>query len=434
MTLSIAMTRNSLPGPDNIWRDTLPNGIVVLARENFATQSVVITGSLAVGSIHEAANRPGLASFTASALMRGTTSRDFNTLHGELEGIGASLGVGGGVHSTSFSGKALAEDLPTLLALLSDVLRCPGFPVDQTERLRGETLTGLRIRMQDTRAVAGDSFRLLAYPEGHPYRRNMVGTLESIAALPLDEVRDFHRVNFGPQGMIVVVVGAVRGAAAVAAVREALGTWENPLQTAKPPLPPAPPITEVRQQFKILPGKTQSDIILGWPGPSRHDLNFHPTNLANNILGVFGMMGRLGKRVREDQGLAYYASSRMGGGHGPSPWSISAGVSPANVRRAIDSILDEVKRMTHELVSEDELAENKANFVGRLPLSLESNEGMAGAILNMETYALGLDYLHRYAEVINAVTREDVLAAAQQYMRPDAYSLGVAGPEIEGEE
>jgi len=431
MTVMTPMSRrNSLPGPDDIRREVLPNGIVVLARENFAAKSVVITGSLAVGSINEGSQRPGLASFTASALMRGTLHRDFDTLHGELEGLGASLGIGGGVHSSSFSGKALAEDLPTLLTLLSDVLRSPSFPVDQTERLRGEALTGLRIRMQDTRAVAGDSFRDLAYPNGHPYRRNMNGNLESLTALTLDEVREFHRVNYGPDGMIIVIVGAVKAEAAVQAVQDALGDWQNPLQPTKQTLPDLALIPEIRQEFKVLAGKTQSDIILGWPGPSRLSPDFHPANLANNILGNFGMMGRLGKTVREDQGLAYYASSRLGGGHGPAPWTISAGVNPANVQRAIESIVVEINRLTSELVTEDELAENKANFIGRLPLSLENNEGVAGSILNMETYNLGLDYLHRYADVINAVTREDLLRTAQQYMRPDAYALGVAGPEI----
>lgn len=434
MTATTMTKPSSLPGPSDILRDVLPNGITILARENFASQSVVMTGSLAVGSIYELPKREGLAAFTASALMRGTESRDFNALHGELEGLGASLGVGGGVHTSSFSAKALAEDLPTLLKLLSDVLRTPAFPVDQTERLRGELLTGLRIRMQDTRAVAGDSFRALTYPEGHPYRRNLSGTMESLSTFTLDEVRAFHRATFGPRGMVVVIVGAVKAEAAAKAVRDVFGQWENPQQAEKPSLAPVPPLSEMRQQHKFLPGKTQSDIILGWPGPSRYAPDFHAANLANNVLGVFGMMGRLGKTVRQDQGLAYYASSRMGGGHGPSPWLVSAGVNPVNVRRAIDSMVHEIKRITADPVSDEELAENKANFIGRLPISLESNEGVAGSILNMETYGLGLDYLHRYADLINAVTREDVLAAAQRYLRADAFALGVAGPEIAGEE
>ncbi len=423
--------RKALPGPQDIVREVLPNGIIVLVRENFSTASVVINGTLQVGSIFEPAEKGGLSSFVASSLMRGTKNRDFDTLHETLEGLGASLGIGGGMHATSFNGKSLAEDLPTLLDLLSDSLRNPAFPLDQTERLRGEILTGLKIRAQDTRSVAGESFRKLTYPQDHPYSRSTQGEINTISAITLDEMAAFHQQHYGPRGMIIVIVGSVKAQDAIQQVRDTFGAWENPAQPQPPALPEVPALPETRQEFKAVAGKTQSDIILGWPGPSRFAPDFQAANLANNILGVFGMMGRLGATVREDQGLAYYSYSRISGGLGPGPWQVSAGVNPSNVRRAVDSIVAEVDRMTKELVSEEDLADNKANFIGRLPLNLESNEGVAASILNMETYQLGLDYLQRYSDVINAVSREDILAAVQKYLSPEAYALAIAGPETE---
>ncbi len=122
------MTKNNtLPGSDDIVREVLPNGLVVLARENFTTPSVVINGLIQVGSIYETPEKAGLANIVAGSLMRGTKSRDFDTLHETLESLGASLGIGGGVHTGGFSGKSLAEDLPTLLELLCDALRNPSF-------------------------------------------------------------------------------------------------------------------------------------------------------------------------------------------------------------------------------------------------------------------------------------------------------------------
>ncbi|PJF43020.1 MAG: insulinase family protein [Candidatus Thermofonsia Clade 1 bacterium] len=420
----------SLPSSADILRVVLPNGITVLARENFSNQSVVISGSLAVGSLLEPDDKQGLSDFVAAALMRGTRNRDFDALHEALESIGANLGVSGGTHSTGFGGKALAEDLGTLLGILSDVLRHPSFPVDQTERLRGEILTGLRIRMQDTRSVAFENFRSLAYPPDHPYSRTMFTLAESLPHLSLDDLRAFHAKNYGAQGMIIAIVGAVKAEDAVKMVAEQFGDWHNPEQPAMPSIPEVPLLPEPRQCFKKLDGKTQSDIVIGWIGPSRFAPDFQAANLANNILGVFGMMGRLGATVREAQGLAYYAYSTVRGGHGPTPWTAAAGVNPKNVQRAIASILNEIQRLTSELVSEEELADNKANFTGSLPLSLETNEGVAAAILNMETFKLGLDYLQNYAEMINAITREDVLKAAQKYLSPKAYALSVAGPEL----
>ncbi|GAB4551750.1 MAG: hypothetical protein OHK0023_19020 [Anaerolineae bacterium] len=423
--------QNALPGSDDILRVTLPNGITVLARENFSNKSVVMTATLEVGSIQEPKEREGISDFVAAALMRGTKNRSFDALHEELESIGASLGFSGGVHGVGFSGKALAEDLPTLLTLAADVARNPAFPADHTERLRGEIITSLKIRKQDTRAVASDAFRTLAYPADHPYHRSGSGEIEAIQAISLDEMAAFHAKHYGPKDMVIVIVGAVKAEDVVKMVRDIFGDWHNPDQPPMPKVSDVPPLPEPRQSFKVIPGKTQADIVLGWAGPSRFAPDFQAANLANSILGVFGMMGRLGKNVREDQGLAYYAYSSLRGGMGPAPWSAAAGVNPKNVRRAIESILTEIERITSELVSEEDLADNKANFTGRLPLSLETNEGVASAIMNMETYQLGLDYLRNYAEMINRISRDDVLLAAQKYMNPKAYALAVAGPEIE---
>jgi zinc protease len=422
--------QDSLPGSDNISRQELPNGIVVLVQENFASQSVVITGSLKAGTIFETADKAGLSNFVASSLMRGTQNYDFDTIHETLESIGASLGIGGSVHTTSFSGKSLGEDLSVLLTMLSDALRHPAFPVDQVERLRGEIITNLKIRKQDTRSVAYENFIKLAYPAEHPYSRNAAGSIESIGSITLDELNAFHDQHYGPKGMIIVIVGAVKAADAIAQVQDIFGGWSNPDQVSYPTLPSLTRIAEARREAIAIPGKTQSDIVMGWPGPDRLAPDYHAVRLANNVLGVFGMMGRLGKTVREDQGLAYYSSSRLNGGMGPGPWYVSAGVNPANVQRAVDSILTEIGRIVTEPISEDDLADNKANFIGQLPLQLENNEGVAGSILNIETYNLGLDYLRTYPDLIEGITRVQIQAAAQKYLSPTAYALAIAGPEL----
>jgi len=150
--------------------------------------------------------------------------------------------------------------------------------------------------------------------------------------------------------------------------------------------------------------------------------------LGNSVFGQFGMMGRIGDAVREKAGLAYYAYSSMSAGMGPGPWVVNAGVNPDDIEKATELIRAEIKRFVTERVEDDELADSKANFVGRLPLALESNEGVAGAILNLERYNLGMDYYLRYAERIDAVTSEDVLAAASTYLHPDKLAVAIAGP------
>lgn len=420
----------SIPGPGDITRRELPNGIIVLVRENHTSPSVIVKGYLHVGAYDERPKQAGLAAFTASALMRGTAKRTFEEIYEELESVGASVGVGGGIHTTGFGTKSLAEDLPLALDVLADALRQPTFPGDEVEKLCGEILTDLEERAHNTQRMAGLTFHEMAYPEGHPYARSLIGYSDTISKLSRDDLADFYAAGYGPREMVVVVVGAVKTADALAQVERAFSDWES-RNYEREPLPKAPRITEVRERFVAIPGKTQSDIVLGYPGPARTSPDFLDAALCNSILGVFGLMGRLGEKVRDEQGLAYYSYSRVDGGPGPGPWRIIAGVNPTNVAKALTSIRAEVARICEEPVSDEELADNKAHITGSLPLRLEANEGVARAILDMEHYDLGLDYLQRYAELINDITAERVRSVAQHWLDPDAYALAIAGPQAE---
>ena len=132
--------------------------------------------------------------------------------------------------------------------------------------------------------------------------------------------------------------------------------------------------------------------------------------------------------MREKSWLAYYAYSSLSAGVGPGSWEVSAGVNPQNVKKATGLIIDELKRFIQEGVSADELADSQANFIGRLPLSLESNGGVANALLNIERDDLGLDYYRRYAGLVSEVNRDNVLNAARKFIDADKLAIAVAGP------
>jgi zinc protease len=417
----------SLPGPDDIHRRKLANDIVVLVRSNFNSPSVVVNGYLMAGSLFEPNERLGLAGFTANALLRGTEQRSFHEIYDSLESAGANLHVNGGIHTTGFGSKALAEDLDLLVDLLAEALRQPTFPAEQIELLRARQLTSLAIRAQDTREMSSLTFDQIVYPE-HPYARPDDGYPETIQTITREDLVDFHQVHYGPRGMVISVVGAVDPGEVFDKVENLLGDWQNPKQPQPLKLPPNPSPEEPLTRKVDIPGKFQADLVVGLIGPERRSQDFVPAALGNNILGVFGMMGRIGESVREKAGLAYYAYSQLSGGMGPGPWYVSAGVDPQNVEQAIELIKEEIERFSSHPVSADELADSQSNFIGRLPLSLESNSGMASAILNLERYDLGLDYYRRYPEMVRKVSVEDILASAQRYWEVDKLAVSIAGP------
>ena len=418
---------NSLPGPEDIYREVLPNGITVLSRSNFNSPSVVISGFFEAGALFDPDEKLGLAEYTVLSLMRGTKKRSFDEIYNALESVGAGLGLNTGVHKSGFNGRSLAEDLPLLLDLLAEALIMPAFPKAEIEKLRAQLLTGLAIRAEDTGDMASMIFDNILF-KGHPYSRPEDGFPETISRIKRDDLVKFHREYYGPRGMVIAIVGGVKPEDAVRQVKRALGGWQVKSQKETPALPPLKPLKKTVSKHHRIAGKSQSDLIIGTNGPMRRDPEFMSASIGNNILGQFGMMGRIGDVVREKSGLAYYAYSSLSAGLGPGSWEVSAGVNPQNVKKASDLILDELIRFVQDGVTPDELADTKANFVGRLPLSLESNGGVANALLNIERHQLGLDYYHRYEGLVNEVTADDVLSAARKFIDPDKLVIAAAGP------
>lgn len=424
---TVQTNAQALPGPDDIQRTVLPNGITLLSRVNANSPSVVLRGYLPAGSLLDPLAQLGLADFTSASLMRGTARRDFQHIYDALESAGASLSFGGGSRTANFGGQALSEDLGLLLELAAEALRQPVFPQEHVERLRAHLLTDLAMRAEDTAEMASLTFEQIVYGS-HPFSRPEDGYPETIAAITRQDLVDFHQRHYGPAGMVLAVVGAVQPQAVLELVNRLFGDWQNPQQILPPPLPELQRLAQTRRQNVAIPGKFQADIVMGVAGPARAHPLFLAASLGNNILGQFGMMGRIGEAVREKAGLAYYAYSGLTGGYGPGPWEVAAGVDPQNVEKAIALMVKEIRRFVRQPVRAAELADSQANYIGRLPLSMESNGGVAGSLINLERFELGLDYYRRYPELVKAVTREQILEVAQEHFDPERLGIAVAGP------
>ena len=416
----------SLPGPDDITRVVLENGVTVLVRTNDDSPSVRLSGYVSAGSLFDPLDKLGLSQFTALALTHGTYTHTFQGIYDALESIGASLGFGASVHTASFGGQSLAEDLPVLLGMLSECVSQPFFPADQLEKLRAQLLTGLAIRSQRTEEMASLVFDQNLFKD-HPYGYPVDGFFETIQAITREDIQDFHKKYYGPDGMVVVVVGGVSPQKVVEQVREALENWQNPGQILPQGLPKPAALEGTIRQHVELPEKSQSDLVMGTLGPLRNSPDYLPASLGNSVLGRFGMMGRIGDVVREQSGLAYYASSSLSASLAGGSWEISAGVNPVNLQKAIDLIIQEIKKFVDEPITEQELKDNKSYFIGRLPLQMESNGGVAGALMNIERFNLGLDYYRMYPGKIQAITPDLILETARKYMDPQKLVICSAG-------
>jgi zinc protease len=410
-------------------RHVLSNGMVALVQRNPASPTVSIRGDVRVGAVHEPPEKAGLSTFTAAALVRGTARRTFQQISAETEERGGAVYVGGGLHQSGFSARSLAEDLPLMLDVLADVLTHPTFPTHEIDKLRGQFLMGLRESEQETQTQASRAVRALLYPPEHPYSRLSSGAVETVQHIGRDDLAAFHQ-HYHPAATTIAIVGDVEPEGVIAQLERYFGAWEPANTVPQATFPPVRTLQGIQRRDIAMSGKAQADVIWCVHGLKRHDPDYYAAMLGNMVLGRLGMSGRLGDNVRDTQGMAYYVYSGLQADEQAGPWAVAAGVNPSNVERALQAIVHEIEKFRQEGPTEQELSDVRAFLTGSLVLGLETNAGIAGTLLSIERYGLGLDYIARYPGIIQGVSHDDIVRVARTYLSVEDYALAVAGPPL----
>lgn len=408
-------------------RTVLASGAVVIVQETSTTPAVTINATVRAGGVHEPSDRPGLAYLLGRVLDRGTESRTADVLAEELDDRGVSLRVTTSRHATVVGCTCLSEDFDRVLAIVLDIVRRPLFPEHEFAKRQVECLSAIRQDEDNPSVRAVEALFELLYGATHPYGRRAKGSLESVQRTTRQDLQEFHARRFHPAALSLAVVGHVPSGHALARAEMELDGWSG-RALDEPSLPP-PPAALARRQLRIdLPGKSQSEIAYGFTAISRLDPRYDAYFVTNNILGQFGLGGRLADNIRERQGMAYYAFSAFDPSVGVGPLIVRAGVDPANVTRALDAIDQEVRAMGTDGATAEELAQTKQFLIGSIPRTLETNSGIASFLQSEEQFGLGLDYDRRLANDIRAVTLDQVRAAAAELLHPDRAAVAVAGP------
>ena len=413
-------------------RQSFENGAVVIVQEAFETPAVAINATFLTGSSDEPEELPGLAQLMGRVIDRGTERRSGDAIADTLDERGVTLHVGTTRHTTTLSCTCLAEDFDELLALVIDVARRPTFPENEVTKRRAESITGLRQDEDNPAVRAGEALSALLYGVDHPYGRPSKGTPESLDKMDRASIVGFHARNIRPSVLSIVIVGDVDAHRAIDSVYEEIDGWNGPPASPIVVQPPAMPA--IRRERRIaMPAKAQTDIAYGFTTITRLDPRFHAYSMMNNILGQFGLGGRLADNIRERQGMAYYAFSSFDPSFGDAPLVVRAGVDPNNVGRALDAIDMEVRQFGESGPTQAEVDETRAYLVGAIPRQLESNDSIASFLQSCEQFGLGLDYDRRLPGLIEGVTVEEIRSAAAEVLSPDRAAVVVAGPDASTE-
>jgi zinc protease len=407
-------------------RHVLPNGLTVLAKETRTTPAVTIYAGFRAGTAYDPPDCAGLAHFVSKTIDRGTESQSADQVADELDNRGVSLTVAVNRHAMWLVCTCLAEDFERILALVADIAIRPAFPPNEVETRRGEIITLLRQDQDNPAAVAMEAMMRMLYGD-HAYGRPLRGTLDTVEQITRDDLQRFHRARFAPQLLSLALVGDVEPERAVAATASVFGEWHA---DAPAPMHFADIESALERRATVLPmmNKAQADVAYGFVTIRRADPQYYAYWVMNNILGQYALGGRLGDSIRERQGMAYYTFSSLDPSLAPGPLVVRAGVSPANVQRAVASIDLEVSRFAAEGPTDRELAESKQYLIGSMPRTLETNVGIATFLQTAELFGLGLDYDLRLPGLLREVSRNQVHEAARAVLDPSRATVVVAGP------
>ena len=408
-------------------RTTLGNGTTVLAKHTAMTPSAAIHLSMRAGSSADPAGFAGATWLLSRVIDRGTATRTAADIAEELDSRGITLTITVTRHLFSVLCTCLADDFEPVLALIGDVLTAPSIPDAELATRKGQVITAIRQDQDNPGVRATETLMSLLYPNDHPYGRPTKGTIEIVESLTRERLLALHAAQFAPASATAVVVGDVEPARAHDAAGRVFGSWNRP---AVPPLPLPPVPRAASRRRVVLPmmNKAQADLAYGFTTIARRDPRYYAYWLMNNVFGQYALGGRLGDSIRERQGMAYYVSSSLDANVAEGPLVIRAGISPANVERAIASVDDEVSKLARDGITQQELDDSRQFLVGSIPRALETNAAIANFLQTEEFFGLGLDYDARLPELLGAVTLEQANAAARDAVAVERATVVVAGP------
>ncbi|MEJ1221214.1 M16 family metallopeptidase [Sediminicola sp. 1XM1-17] len=428
LTISAQVDRTKMPEPGpapeiNLKepvRFELKNGLKVLVVENHKLPRVNIQLLIDNPPIAEG-KKAGVRSFVSSLLGNGSTTISKDAFNEEVDFLGASISFG----SQSARASSLSKYFPRILELMADAAINPNFTQEEFDKEKDKLITGLKSQEKDVSAIASRAQAALAYGKEHPYGE--FTTEETVNNVSLADAKQFYSSYFVPANAYLIVIGDVNPKEVEKMVKKYFTPWTK----ATPPSfeytnPKDALYTQIN--FVDVPNAVQSEIAVeSLVNLKMSSPDYLAALVTNQILGGGGE-GRLFLNLREDKGYTYGSYSRVGNDkYAPSRFMATASVRNAVTDSSVVEILKEIDRIIKEPVTAEELANTKEKYIGNFIMALERPETIAGYALNIETEGLPKDFYKTYLERINAITIEEVQAAAKKYFSVEKARVVVAG-------
>lgn len=404
--------------------DRLTNGMKVFSMEEHSLPLIHIRAVIRTGSIYEAKEKLGLASFCGSVIRSGgTKNMTGDEIDDNLEfmaaGIESSISQEMGVLGLTCHSK----DLEKCLGIFADIMMNPAFDEKKMEIQRGKMKDAIRRQNDDPSGIADREFSLAVYGKESPWAR--VPTLESVDLITKEDLIDWHDRFYHPSNVMLGAAGDFDTEKLNSLLEKVFAGWEEKEVT----IPPVPPVDRsVSPRVVYIPKELeQTTIRMGHFGYNRQSPDRFPIEVLNYIYGIGGFSCRLMSEVRSDRGLAYSVWGYVGRGTDVGLFRIGCETKPESTVEAVRVMTRITQDVRDQLVKEDELRMAIDAMSNQFVFLYDSPQKIVDQTVDFTYYGYPGDFLDTYLKNLQAVTLEDVHQVALEYMHPDKMVILVVG-------
>jgi predicted Zn-dependent peptidase len=410
----------------NYFLHTFDNGLQLVGQRMPSLASVTFGVQVGAGIKEEPEERLGLTNLLAEMVFQGTQTRNVRQLTEDFEAIGARKGGEAVMEFARYSAQVVHNRLDRALELIADVVLHPTFPADELKQMRNVQLQEIRRRDDEPMRRIFDLVRERFYAGTHLGRRAL-GLRETVETLEPEHLRAFWQARYRPQGALFAIAGNFDWDHAVARIGEFFGGWSGvpPAAASERPNPTSDVSVEMQEG-------NQEHIGMAFPFPTYGDPDYYAASVVSEIFGG-GMTARLFREVREKRGLVYSVSASFAPNGSYGAEFVYAGTTPEKAHETVQVVLDELRKLGADGVTDDELARAKVQLKSELVMRGESSAARMGALARSWWYERKLTTIQEIKESIDAVSREQIAGLLRRFPPTDRLVIGAIGPRAQEE-
>jgi zinc protease len=408
---------------DDIEKIVMENGMTLLIKEDHSIPLVAMRSVYMGGLRFEDKKFNGVNNFMAEMLTKGTKSLSASEIAQKIDSIAAYISGCSGRNSFGLTCETLNKFFDSGLRLFADISINPTFDINELEKKRTDILSSLKQQEDNLTSYTFKIFSKTLH-SNHPYGMNILGTTESIPNITRDVLKEYYESYASPKNMVLSIVGDINTNDTIEKTRQFFeGQASRDFKI--PRIPKETPSDSIKN-IEVNKDKKQAHLILGFLGTTIYSPDRYPLDILNTVFS--GQGGRLFVKLRDKLSLAYAVTSFSIDGIDPGSFGVYIGTSPEKIDMALENIKKELKEVTDEKITEEELKRAKRYLIGNFDISLQTNSTKATNMALCERYGLGYSHFLEYPKRISQVTREDVLQAARKYINLDRYTLAIVRP------